>query len=977
VSPIVSIHSFTTSNITYSIEWISGNLYSEWFNNDDANWQYEWRKHNGFSTTILRTEELADGTIGGLGDVTWQSLSSSSSSVSSSSSSRSSSSSSRSSSSRSSSSSSRSSSSSSSSSKSSSSSSESSSSSSLSSSSESSSSSSSSSTSSSSSSSSSYPTPTKHLIVLGTWDNGVAEARQALLVHDGFSKTVARWEILPRFGFTYQYSDWMNGCEPVPGWSSTWGDTSADGWFADGVHSLSNSWFMLNQYDGDDLQAYNYGAKVMSTNSYNSYTKGSCIHNGVNCEIFNRAFTNDASGNMIAWRCFKEYFELTPGYPDGHDFVTYTKYDDEDPGITDSFTPDGDPIDYNEGGPLIYAGGDWYAGYQDGAIEKISKRTSWGKNTNSEITLDWLTDICMDHDGNLIIFDKRYYNSYYAVYKYTGFSTTLSECFHTAVTDLPASLQGDFDFQSGKAVLWYSSSSISSSSQSSSVSSSSSSSGPNTVRMIMANYEDVYVMKGYSNVEVEHIDMSAIWEYSEIRDIDVTADGDLLAAFAKYNVSARLHRFDGISNTSISNFTYRVGAEHNSHIYGVAWDGTDLYTVERVYGKAYQHDGFSNTRLDSFYVDDYFSAHALCWVDGDLGYISNWDNDGYYWQYQGFSSTIRYCWVDVSDEFVSIAYDPFINDRVWSVTQGAGECKFLEHNTNSSTVTDSFTNTGYAGNYGLTCQSISISSSSSRSSSSSSRSSSSSSRSSSSSSRSSSSSSSRSSSSSSSSKSSSSSASSFSESSSSKSSSSSSRSSSSESSQSVSSSSQSSSSSSQSSSSSSISSSSTSSFSASSSSSLLYNANLVLYDQDDIVPNALSFEIVPRAGYEAEFVLTLWNNRGLSEGAVAEDVRISVACSNGLFSGQSVYYGQECVTEQWVSARSNGAGGGQSIIDDSQTIFSDIGGDFGVGANYLAIGDIPYNCWRTLYFRIDVPTTAESTGIIRPLLAVQYDLGTP
>ena len=261
-------------------------------------------------------------------------------------------------------------------------------------------------------------------------------------------------------------------------------------------------------------------------------------------------------------------------------------------------------------------------------------------------------------------------------------------------------------------------------------------------------------------------------------------------------------------------------------------------------------------------------------------------------------------------------------------------------------------------------RSSSSSSSKSSSSSSKSSSSSSSSKSSSSSSRSSSSSSSRSSSSSSSSKSSSSSSSS--KSSSSRSSSSSSRSSSSSSSSSR-------SSSSSSSSSRSSSSSSSSESSSSSSSSFYYNSEPEFYDSTDTIRKTSFLQIALTNKYTDEVELHLWANKDDDSGGVLENIKLTVACANGLFSGQNNSLGQECVTEKWVEVKSNGVVG-SGIVDDANVSFKAIGGGFTNAIDYLSLGNMPTNTARKIFVKFNIPSDPEMTGTINPKFALQYDV---
>jgi hypothetical protein len=136
-----------------------------------------------------------------------------------------------------------------------------------------------------------------------------------------------------------------------------------------------------------------------------------------------------------------------------------------------------------------------------------------------------------------------------------------------------------------------------------------------------------------------------------------------------------------------------------------------------------------------------------------------------------------------------------------------------------------------------------------------------------------------------------------------------------------------------------------------------------------------------------EKVVYLWFDRGDPQSRTPlEDcdsgeyritnIRLTVACFNGEFSGQSNKHGQECVDEKWISVRSDGIRTFycDSMTDDNQSTYKAIGGGFTNSADYLALGNMYADSARKLHIRITVPEGAESTVAVFPQLVVQYNV---
>ena len=119
-----------------------------------------------------------------------------------------------------------------------------------------------------------------------------------------------------------------------------------------------------------------------------------------------------------------------------------------------------------------------------------------------------------------------------------------------------------------------------------------------------------------------------------------------------------------------------------------------------------------------------------------------------------------------------------------------------------------------------------------------------------------------------------------------------------------------------------------------------------------------------RPGYPSqEVVVWLWNKRNFSDAPTMTDVRLNVIETN--------FYGETVINADAVKVKSNGISDpdGVGIIDDSEDSFYTIGGDLTDSDTYHAIGDIPSNCARRLWFRIDLPAEFTSGG--SPILKIQ------
>jgi hypothetical protein len=139
--------------------------------------------------------------------------------------------------------------------------------------------------------------------------------------------------------------------------------------------------------------------------------------------------------------------------------------------------------------------------------------------------------------------------------------------------------------------------------------------------------------------------------------------------------------------------------------------------------------------------------------------------------------------------------------------------------------------------------------------------------------------------------------------------------------------------------------------------------HLVIYDHSN-TERLTSIDFGPMIfgenGIEKE--VWVWNKKNFDDAPEAQDVRVSVVGGN-TSGGQAVEMG-------YLKVRSSGIidPDGAEIVDDSEPVFSEVGDDL-VSA-YHSIGNIPTNCARRLYFRVDLPEGASIKGI--PIVIVRF-----
>ena len=132
------------------------------------------------------------------------------------------------------------------------------------------------------------------------------------------------------------------------------------------------------------------------------------------------------------------------------------------------------------------------------------------------------------------------------------------------------------------------------------------------------------------------------------------------------------------------------------------------------------------------------------------------------------------------------------------------------------------------------------------------------------------------------------------------------------------------------------------------------NPNLVIYNSaDDTVITAINYgtgnagDILP-ASSGTEY--HLWNDKGK---VLTSDPALNIKARVRDSDGAEI---DPVTVQKWVELKSTtistGTGGGSKVgyIDDNMSDFMPTGGN-----SYVTIGDIPYDCYRKLYLRVNLP----------------------
>lgn len=123
----------------------------------------------------------------------------------------------------------------------------------------------------------------------------------------------------------------------------------------------------------------------------------------------------------------------------------------------------------------------------------------------------------------------------------------------------------------------------------------------------------------------------------------------------------------------------------------------------------------------------------------------------------------------------------------------------------------------------------------------------------------------------------------------------------------------------------------------------------------------------------------VWNSKDVEDNDTAENVRVTLrnttVVNNDFYNGNTNANGQEAVSERWLEARSSGVIDPDSvgIVDDAMPNFIPVGGNPNSDpANSLPLGDIPSNCARKLFLRLNIPAIAETAEEVNATFRLEY-----
>ena len=141
----------------------------------------------------------------------------------------------------------------------------------------------------------------------------------------------------------------------------------------------------------------------------------------------------------------------------------------------------------------------------------------------------------------------------------------------------------------------------------------------------------------------------------------------------------------------------------------------------------------------------------------------------------------------------------------------------------------------------------------------------------------------------------------------------------------------------------------------------------VLYDRTDTERlSSIEFGIIRPGLSSQEISVWLWNKKNFDDAPVAEGVRITAVAAND--------YADEIVDNRYISIRSCGVldPDGAGIVDDDEDEYTAIGGPLTDPDSYHLIGDIPSNCARRLWFKIETPAEFSVSGVPRIIVQVGF-----
>ncbi|MDH5542991.1 MAG: discoidin domain-containing protein [Nitrospinota bacterium] len=143
-----------------------------------------------------------------------------------------------------------------------------------------------------------------------------------------------------------------------------------------------------------------------------------------------------------------------------------------------------------------------------------------------------------------------------------------------------------------------------------------------------------------------------------------------------------------------------------------------------------------------------------------------------------------------------------------------------------------------------------------------------------------------------------------------------------------------------------------------------------IYTSSGVKIDTLYFGLLKSGEMSAEMTLYLWNRKsGTAEVLEMKDVYLSLALTDGEYSGGSLPNGQEMVDEKWLEVKSSGVSG-TGITDDAHSFFAPVGGE--PVSEGRRIGNIPPGAARHIQMRLNVPSAVDTPFSVFPKLVVSH-----
>ena len=153
----------------------------------------------------------------------------------------------------------------------------------------------------------------------------------------------------------------------------------------------------------------------------------------------------------------------------------------------------------------------------------------------------------------------------------------------------------------------------------------------------------------------------------------------------------------------------------------------------------------------------------------------------------------------------------------------------------------------------------------------------------------------------------------------------------------------------------------------------IYNA------ADTEIIEAINFGIGDAGSFEDDEAGTeyhIWNDKGLVLGSSKmTSVKITIRDADGLEVNPitTQHWGEiKSTTIEEGSDIGNGAGDASGETDDNMPEFQAVGKE-----NYATLGNIPANCYRVIFIRVNIPTSAIQAGVTFSLYVTNQEPSTP